>query len=105
MKTGSAFQERRGAERYYPGKVPGYIWNWTIANKARGIRTWIYIDDLYVLTQPENCARFLMYMWKQFPKYGGVPTGITQNIEDLWMNRELRGIINNSPFFDAESAC
>ena len=63
-----------------------------------GIRTWIYIDELYVLTQSESCARFLMYMWKQFRKYGGVPTGITQNIEDLLMNRESRGIINNSPF-------
>ena len=40
------------------------IWNRTIANKARGIRTWIYIDELYVLTQSESCARFLMYMWK-----------------------------------------
>ncbi len=74
------------------------IWNRTIANKARGIRTWIYIDELYVLTQSESCVRFLTYMWKQFRKYGGVPTGITQNIEDLLMNRESRGIINNSPF-------
>lgn len=74
------------------------IWNRTIANKLRGIRTWIFIDELYVLTQSENCARFLMYIWKQCRKYGGVPTGITQNTEDLLTNRESRGIINNSPF-------
>lgn len=74
------------------------IWNRTIANKARGVRTWVYIDELYVLTQSENCARFLMYIFKQIRKYGGAPTGITQNVEDLLSNRESRGILNNCDF-------
>ena len=74
------------------------IWNRTIANHKRGVRTWIFIDELYILTQSETCSRFLMYIWKQFRKYGGVPTGITQNVEDLLTNRESRGIINNTPF-------
>lgn len=74
------------------------IWNRTIANKKRGVRTWIFIDELYILTQSENCSKFLMHIWKQFRKYGGVPTGITQNVEDLLTNRESRGIINNTPF-------
>lgn len=74
------------------------IWNRTINNRTRGKRTWIYIDELYVLTQSTLSARMLMYMWKQFRKYGGVPTGITQNVEDLLTNRESRGIMNNSSF-------
>lgn len=74
------------------------IWNRTITNLTRGKRTWIYIDELYVLTQSELSARMLMYMWKQFRKYGGIPTGITQNVEDLLTNRESRALINNSPF-------
>lgn len=74
------------------------IWNRTIANKSRGVRTWVYIDELYVLTQSENCARFLMYIFKQIRKYGGAPTGITQNVEDLLSNRESRGILNNCDF-------
>lgn len=74
------------------------IWSRTIQNKKRGVRTWIYIDELYVLTQSETCARFLMYIYKQVRKYGGAPTGITQNVEDLITNRESRGIINNCSF-------
>ena len=74
------------------------IKNRTIMNRKRNIRTWIYIDELYILTQSALCAQQLLYMWKQFRKYGGVPTGITQNVEDLLTNRESRGIINNSPF-------
>lgn len=74
------------------------IWNRTIANHKRGVRTWVYIDELYVLTKSESCARFLMTVFKQIRKYGGAPTGITQNVEDLLTNRESRGIINNCNF-------
>lgn len=74
------------------------IKNRTIVNRTRNVRTWIYIDELYILTQSPLCAQQLLFMWKQFRKFGGVPTGITQNVEDLLTNRESRGIINNSPF-------
>lgn len=74
------------------------IWNRTMQNKKRGIRTWIYIDELYILTQSQLCSRFLMYMFKQLRKYGGIPTGITQNVEDLLVNRESRALINNCGF-------
>lgn len=74
------------------------IWSRTIQNKKRGVRTWIYIDELYILTKSESCARFIMYIYKQVRKFGGAPTGITQNVEDLLTNRESRGIINNCSF-------
>lgn len=71
------------------------IWNRTVANKKRRIRTWIFIDEFYLLTQSETCARHLMFIYKQARKFGGVPTGITQNVEDMLTNRESRAIINN----------
>lgn len=74
------------------------IYSRTIANKKRGVRTWIYVDELYILTSSELCSRYLMYLWKQLRKFGGVCTGITQNVEDLTTNRESRALINNSPF-------
>lgn len=74
------------------------IWNRTIQNRKKGKRTFIYIDELYVITQSEACAKFLMYVWKQVRKFGGVPMGITQNCEDLLTNRESRGIFNNCSF-------
>lgn len=71
------------------------IWNRTVANRKRKIRTWIFIDEFYLLTQSETCARHLMFIYKQARKFGGVPTGITQNVEDMLTNRESRAIINN----------
>lgn len=71
------------------------IWNRTVANKRRNVRTWIFIDEFYLLTQSETCARHLMFIYKQARKFGGVPTGITQNVEDMLTNRESRAIINN----------
>ena len=59
------------------------IWNKIIENKKKGRRTWFYIDEFYLLTQTESSARFLQQIWKRARKWGGVPTGITQNVEDL----------------------
>jgi type IV secretory pathway VirB4 component len=74
------------------------IWNKIIENKKRGKRTWFYIDEFYLLTQTESSARFLQQIWKRARKWGGVPTGITQNVEDLLASKEARGIINNCDF-------
>lgn len=71
------------------------IWNKIIANKKRGKRTWFYIDEFYLLTQKETSALYLRQIWKRARKWGGVPTGITQNVEDLLSSKEGRGIINN----------
>ena len=74
------------------------IWNKIIENKRKGKKTWFYIDEFYLLTQTESSARFLQQIWKRARKWGGVPTGITQNVEDLLASKEARGIINNCDF-------
>ena len=74
------------------------IWNRTIANKKRHKRTWFYIDEFYLLTQTDTSAQFLQQIFKRARKWGGVPTGITQNVEDLLSSREARGIISNCDF-------
>ena len=74
-----------------------HIWNTIVSNK--GIRrTWFYIDEFYILTQTESSARFLQQIWKRARKWGGIPTGITQNVEDLLVSEAARGIINNCDF-------
>ena len=73
-------------------------WNKMIANKKKGKRTWLYIDEFYLLTQTEASAQFLQQIWKRARKWAGVPTGITQNVEDLLASKEARGIINNCDF-------
>lgn len=74
------------------------IWNRTIANKAKRRRTWFYIDEFYLLTQTESSAAFLQQIFKRARKWGGVPTGITQNVEDLLRTSESRTILNNCDF-------
>ena len=37
-------------------------------------------------------------MWKRFRKWGGVPTGITQNVKDLLTSPEIENILDNSDF-------
>ena len=37
-----------------------------------------------------------MVVWERFRKWGGIPTGLTQNVKDLLSSREVENIIENS---------
>lgn len=74
------------------------IWNKCLSNSKKGIYTWIYIDEFYLLLQSQSTAAFLMEIWKRARKWLGVPTGIMQNTEDLLRTVEARNIINNTSF-------
>ena len=74
------------------------IWNRTIANRAKGKRTWFYIDEFYLLVQTESSALFLQEIFKRARKWGGVPTGITQNVSDLFTSQAANTILSNSDF-------
>ena len=74
------------------------VWNKMISNKKLGKRTWLYLDEFYLLTQTESSAKFLQQIWKRARKWNGIPTGITQNVEDLLKSPESRAIISNSDF-------
>ena len=74
------------------------IWNKTISNKSLNKRTWFYLDEFYLLTQTESSAKFLQQIYKRARKWGGVPTGITQNVEDLLESPEAKSILNNCDF-------
>ena len=37
-------------------------------------------------------------IWKRFRKWGGIPTGITQNVKDLLTSREVSNVFENSDF-------
>ena len=43
-------------------------------------------------------AAYSVEIWKRFRKWGGIPTGITQNVKDLLASRELENIFENSDF-------
>ena len=74
------------------------IWNRITINRNIGRRTWIYIDEIYLLFQNEYSANYLFELYKRARKWGGVPTGITQNVEDLLISDLARRMLSNSDF-------
>lgn len=74
------------------------IWNQIIENHKKGIRTWIYLDEFHLLTRLDSSAEFTKKVYKMARKWGGIPTGITQNVEDLLSSEKARAIINNCTF-------
>ena len=74
------------------------IWNRITENRAVGKRTWIYMDEIYLLFTNEYSANFLFELYKRARKWGGVPTGITQNVEDLLKSELARRMLSNSDF-------
>lgn len=74
------------------------IWNKIVENRREGKWTWFYIDEFHLLLSNNSTAEFLKSIWKRARKWQGVPTGITQNVEDLLQSQASRAIINNSSF-------
>ena len=67
-------------------------------NRAQGKYTWVYVDEFHVFTANEYARRFFISFWKRARKYGGILTGITQNVGDLMRSEDTQDIISNSEF-------
>ncbi len=50
------------------------------------------------LLKEEQTAAYSAEIWKRFRKWGGVPTGATQNVKDLLSSPEIENILENSDF-------
>lgn len=74
------------------------IWNRMISNKKRSVRTWFYVDEFYLLLHQPSAARYLQMVWRRARKWGGTPTGITQNVSDLLSSEEGNTILKTSDF-------
>ena len=75
------------------------ILNRITRNRAQGRKTFVFIDEIYLLFQHEYSANFLFTLWKRVRKYGAYCTGITQNVEDLLQSHTARTMLANSEFF------
>ncbi len=74
------------------------VWNRVCKNRNNGKYTWIYTDEFYLLFSSEYSANFYYELYKRARKWGGIPTGITQNIEDLLRSDTARTMLSNSQF-------
>ena len=57
-----------------------------------------YMDEFHLLLKEEQTAAYSVEIWKRFRKWGGIPTGITQNVKDLLSSHEVENIFENSDF-------
>ena len=78
--------------------VQDQVWNRVTINRAAHKSTRYYIDEMHLLLKEEQTAAYTVEIWKRFRKWGGVPTGITQNVKDLLSSREVENIFENSDF-------
>lgn len=74
------------------------IWNRVTQNRARGRWTWVDIDEFHLLLRSPITAAYSVEIWKRFRKWGGIPSGITQNIKDLFRSPEIQNILDTTNF-------
>ena len=78
--------------------IQDQVWNRVTINRSEHRATRYYIDEFHLLLKEEQTAAYSVEIWKRFRKWGGIPTGITQNIKDLLASREIENIMENSDF-------
>ena len=78
--------------------IQDQVWNRVTMNRSAHKSTRYYVDEFHLLLKEEQTAAYSVEIWKRFRKWGGIPTGITQNIKDLLSSREIENIFENSDF-------
>lgn len=74
------------------------IWSRVTKNREQGKWTWVDIDEFHLLLRSPITAAYSVEIWKRFRKWGGLPTGITQNIKDLFRSPEIQNILDTTNF-------
>ena len=81
-----------------------YVWQRVVANKRRGVRTWVWIDEFSIMFNDgagrttHKSGEFFSKVYKRIRKYGGVPTAMTQNITEVLESPQARTMLANSEF-------
>ena len=78
--------------------VQDQVWGRVTENRSQGRSTRYYMDEMHLLLREEQTAAYTVEIWKRFRKWGGIPTGITQNVKDMLASKEVENIFENSDF-------
>lgn len=62
---------------------------------AKGVKA---SDLSRLLLKEEQTAAYSVEIWKRFRKWGGIPTGLTQNVSDFLGSLAVENIVGNSDF-------
>ena len=78
--------------------VQNMVWTRVSTNRALKKATRYYVDEFHLLLKQPQTANYSVEIWKRFRKWGGIPTGLTQNVGDFLKSEEIEGILGNSDF-------
>ena len=74
------------------------VWKRIAQNRIKEIGTRVYVDEMHLFFKSEQCAEFFTILFKRARKWGAVPTGITQNVEDVLRSETARTMLSNTQF-------
>lgn len=77
--------------------VQDQTWNRVSMNRGKKY-TRFYDDEFHLKLKDKQTAEYSIEIWKRFRKFGGIPTGITQNVKDLFRSADIETILDNSEF-------
>lgn len=81
------------------------VWKDVVANREENERyhtgrsIWVYLDEFHHFLKTRSSADTIMAYYKRVRKYGGVMTGITQDVADLLNTEQGEAMYNNTGFF------
>lgn len=81
------------------------IWTRIVKNREEnekyhtGKSIWVYLDEFHHFFKTESSATTIMAYYKRVRKYGGIMTGITQDVADLLRSSQGTAMFNNTGFF------
>ena len=78
--------------------IQDQVWNRVTINRAGRKATRYYVDEFHLLLKEPQTANYSIEIWKRFRNWGGMPTGLTQNIKDLLASPEIENIFDNTDF-------
>lgn len=78
--------------------VQDYIWQQVVKARENGKNIRLFWDELHLTFRNQKDAAFFAELWARIRKYGGMPTGITQNIGTILAYEEGKNLLSNSDF-------
>jgi len=78
--------------------IQDQVWGRVTANRAEKKTTRYLMDEFHLLFKDPQTAAYSGEIYKRFRKWGGIPSGITQNVNELLESPEIRNVLENSDF-------
>ncbi|MEG2380115.1 MAG: DUF87 domain-containing protein [Oscillospiraceae bacterium] len=79
-----------------------HIWQALLDNFSQGIYTWLYADEFHLFysdNEDNNSSGvFFESVFARFRKYGGLATGLTQNITNVLLSKTALSMLQNAQF-------